>query len=91
MNNIGFSEFVNQEEQEFFQKFYKQHTVVGFLKVPDKNCAHIILKMKRGYKGWTPSGCFRDCGNYYIYANYSRYQKYNKKTLELLDDDCEDE
>ena len=90
MDKNGFME-LSQEDYRFFQKFYKQHTVVGFLKVPDKINSYVVVKMKKGYKGWTPSGCFRDCGDHYIYANYSRYQKYDKKTLELLDDDCEDE
>ena len=90
MDKNGFME-LSQEDYRFFQKFYKQHTVVGFLKVPDKINSYVVVKMKKGYKGWTPSGCFRDCGDHYIYANYSRYQKYNKKTLELLNDDCEDE
>ena len=89
MDKNGFME-LSQEDYRFFQKFYKQHTVVGFLKVPDKINSYVVVKMKRGYKRWTPSGCFRDCGDHYIYANYSRYQKYDKKTLELLDDDCED-
>ena len=90
MDKNGFME-LSQEDYRFFQKFYKQHTVVGFLKVPDKINSYVVVKMKKGYKGWTPSGWFRDCGDHYIYANYSRYQKYDKKTLELLDDDCEDE
>ena len=90
MDKNGFME-LSQEDYRFFQKFYKQHTVVGFLKVPDKINSYVVVKMRRGYKGWTPSGCFRDCGDHYIYANYSRYQKYDKKTLELLNDDCEDE
>ena len=90
MDKNGFME-LSQDDYHFFQKFYKQHTVVGFLKVPDKINSYVVVKKKKGYKGWTPSGCFRDCGDHYIYANYSRYQKYDKKTLELLDDDCEDE
>lgn len=39
------------------------------------------------FKGsWTPFGCCRDCGDHYIIARYSRYDRIDKSTLEITHD-----
>lgn len=72
------------EEKEYFQKFYTKHTVIGIMEENDNS--RVIVKMKRGYKGFTPAGCARDCGNHYIIARYSRYDSVDKNTLEIAKD-----
>lgn len=72
------------KEKEYFQKFYNKHTVIGIMEENDFN--RIIVKMKRGYKGFTPSGCVRDCGNHYIIARYSSYDSVDKKTMDVTKD-----
>jgi hypothetical protein len=72
---------LTEEEKAYFQQFYKAHEVVGMME--EENGNRIIVKMKRGYKGFTPYGVARDCGNHYIIANYSSYDSVDKKTLEV--------
>lgn len=39
------------------------------------------------FKGsWTRYGTIRDCGKYYIKANYSSYSRIDKETLEVTND-----
>lgn len=39
------------------------------------------------FKGtWTRSGTVRDCGDHYIIARYSRFDRINKETLEITKD-----
>lgn len=52
----------------------------------EENENRIMVKMKRGYKGFTPYGVARDCGNHYIIARYTRYDSVDKKTLEVTKD-----
>lgn len=75
---------LTEEEKAYFQQFYKVHTVIGMME--EENEDRIIVKMKRGYKGFTPYGVARDCGNHYIIARYSRYDSVDKKTLEIAKD-----
>lgn len=35
---------------------------------------------------WTPYGMVRDCGDHYIKAQYDRYDRIDKKTLEITRD-----
>ena len=70
---------INEEDREYFQKFYPRHNIVGLLEM--ENETTIILKMKKGYNGFTPSGCVRDCGDHFILANYFCYYRIDKKTL----------
>lgn len=72
---------ITDEQKNYFQKFYTKHNVVGLLE--DEYQTRIIVKMKPGQKGWTPTGCARDCGDYYIIARYSSYDRLDKKTLQL--------
>lgn len=79
----------NNEDIEFFQQHYPKHNATGFLKETFNDgrvIEKVILKMKPGYKGWTPSGTVRDCGDHYIIARYSSYDKLDKKTLEITRD-----
>lgn len=75
---------ITEKDKEYFQKFYSKHNVIGLLEEP--NITRIIVKMKQGYKGWTPTGCARDCGDHYIIARYSSYDRVDKKTLEIVKD-----
>ena len=79
---------LTEEEKTYFQRFYKVHTVVGMME--EENEDRIIVKMKRGHKGFTPYGVARDCGNHYIIARYSSCDSVDKKTLEVTKD-VEDE
>lgn len=72
------------EDKAHFQKFYNQHNVVAFME--DGFCNRVVVKMKQGYKGWTPFGTARDCGDHYIIARYSRYDRVDKKTMEITRD-----
>ncbi len=72
---------LTEEEKAYFQKFYKVHEAIGMMEEENEN--RIIVKMKRGYKGFTPYGAARDCGNHYIIAKYSHYDRVDKKTLEI--------
>lgn len=38
---------------------------------------------------WTPYGHMRDCGDHYIIARYSRYDRVSKD-LQTITEDCED-
>ena len=39
------------------------------------------------FKGsWTRSGTVRDCGDHYIHAGYSQYDRIDKETLEITKD-----
>lgn len=83
-------ESLTKDLYEHFQQFYKKHRVIGYMRYNDGINGAIIVKMKRGYKGCTPLGCFRDCGDHYIKANWSSYDRYEKKTFKLTKD-VEDE
>lgn len=72
------------EEKTYFQPFYTKHTVVGIME--ENGIGRVIVKMKRGYKGFTPCGCARDCGDHYIIARYSSFDSVDKKTLEITKD-----
>ena len=72
--------------KEYFQQFYDDHEVTGELLQEWSGsfglyCDHIIVK-----GGWTPSGCARDCGDHYIVARYSRYDRIDKDTFKVTQD-----
>lgn len=73
---------ISEQDREWFERCHPQHKVIGFIWFPWSDENKVVLKMKPGYKAWTPSGCVRDCGKYYIVAQYSRYDRVDKKTLE---------
>ena len=75
---------ITDNDRAYYQRFYTKHNVVGLLQ--EENETRIIVKMKQGYKGWTPTGCARDCGDHYIVARYSRYDSVDKKTLNITKD-----
>ena len=73
---------ISEEDRDWFERLHPQHKVVGFIWFPWSNENKVVLKMKPGYKAWTPSGCVHDCGDHYIIAQCSRYDRVDKKTLE---------
>lgn len=75
---------ITEEEQARYQSFYKNHTLVGWMK--EETTTRLIVKMKPGQKGWTPFGCARDCGNHYIVARYAGYDRIDKRTLTVTKD-----
>lgn len=80
---------INAEEKAYFQKSYKNHDIIGLME--EENITRIIVKAKNRAGCWTPTGTARDCGKYYIIAKYSRYIKIDKKTLQIIDNDAEDD
>lgn len=80
---------LTKEEHDYFQSFYTKHKVVGYLMYELDTpsgplpVGHVIVKMKKGYKGWTPYGTARDCGKYYILSTYGGFEKLDKKTLSI--------
>ena len=38
------------------------------------------------FGSWTRSGTVRDCGDHFIIARYSRYDKINKNDLSIIED-----
>lgn len=73
-------------DREYFQQFYEKHTVTGDLLQEWRGASemysdHIIIK-----GGWTPFGCARDCGDHYILARYSRYDRIDKDTFKVTED-----
>lgn len=72
---------ISEETKAHFQQFYKEHDVIALLE--DGMCDRVIVKTKQGCEGWTPFGTARDCGNHYIIARYSRYDRLDKQTMEV--------
>ena len=77
---------MTQEDRDWFEHCHPQHRVIGTIWFPWSEENKIVLKMKPGYKAWTPSGCVRDCGDHYIVAQPSRYDRVDKKTFERIYD-----
>jgi hypothetical protein len=75
---------ISEEDKKFYQNFYKEHTVIGLME--EETVTRIIVRMKRGFKGWTPSGCARDCGDHYIVARYCQYDRVDKDTMNVTKD-----
>ena len=83
------SDSLNNKEITYFQRFYREHNVIGYLEyttTDGTDAGRVVLKMKPGYKAWTPYGTARDCGTHYILAQYSRYDRIQKKDLEVTED-----
>ena len=70
---------LTDEEREQFQKYYSDHTVTKDLlqidSISDNGNSGQMIRVIIVKGTWTPSGCARDCGDHYIKANYSRYDK----------------
>lgn len=80
---------ISEKDRDWYNTQYSKHNAVGFMKEYCNNgdCfIRIILKMKPGHRGWTPFGAARDCGDHYIIARYSRYDRVDKKTLKVTID-----
>ncbi len=75
---------IEDDERALYQPFYKEHTPVGWMREA-YGYTRIILKMKRGHKGWTPYGCARDCGDHYIVARSCSYDRVDKRTLAITE------
>lgn len=78
----------SKEHLDLYQKFHPKHTPIGWMKETWYNgsITRLIVKMKPGYRAFTPYGCARDCGDHYIIARYSGYDRVDKKTLEVTTD-----
>lgn len=74
----------DEEDRIRFEKLWPQHRLVGFLQCPE--ITKIVLKMRPGYKGWTPYMTVRDCGDHYILAMYAEFNRLDKKTMQLTYD-----
>lgn len=46
----------------------------------------VFKAISKGKKHFTPYGMCRDCGDHYIIARWSRYDRIDKKTLEITRD-----
>lgn len=86
---------LTEEEKGYFQHSYRGLVPTGEVLVKrlfsftDFGGRYYISKVV--FKGsYTPCGAIRDCGEYYIEAQYSRYVKIDKRTLKVIDNDCED-
>lgn len=79
---------VPEEDKRWFNAQHPHHNVVGFMRetYSGGSITRVILKMKPGHKGWTPYGAARDCGDHYIVARYSQYDRVDKKTLTITRD-----
>lgn len=89
MKNIKFVE-LNNKDREHFQRIYTKHNVIGYLEyeVDDMGITvqrgRVVLKMKPGQKAFTPYMAARDCGDHYILAQYDRYDKIEKSTMNVI-------
>ena len=83
---------VPEEDRRWFNAQHPHHNVVGFMRETYNggSITRVILKMKPGHKGWTPSGAARDCGDHYIVARYSQYDRVDKKTPLTITRDVDD-
>ena len=80
---------VPEEDMRWFSAQHPHHNAVGFMRETYRGgsrVTRVILKMKPGHKGWTPFGAARDCGDHYIIARYSQYDRVDKKTLAITRD-----
>ena len=48
------------------------------------SCTYVVMKAVG--RGWTPYGMCRDCGDHYIIARWSRYDRIDKGTFKLTVD-----
>ena len=75
------------EKSEENKKFYdrKGYHMTGETMTCDYNYGESVTYII--FRGsWTRSGSVRDCGDHYIMANPSRYDRIDKKTLEITKD-----
>lgn len=79
---------ITEEENAAYQPFYRHHSPIGWMR--EETTTRLIVKMKPRHKGWTPSGCARDCGDHYIVARFASYDCVDKRTLAITED-VEDE
>lgn len=92
MSKIEIIKAVSDEDLRWFGAQFPQYDVVGFMKETweDGVVSRVIIKAKPGCKGWTPYGTARDCGDHYIIARYSRYDRVEKAGLQVTEN-VEDE
>lgn len=68
------------------QNLFKQHQTIGALLLEGETITRTLVKMKAGFKGWTPVGCAREVKNGYIIARYDRYDFISKDGTIYLKD-----
>lgn len=69
------------------KKFYNRegyHMTGDTLKLGDPETSCCVYIVFTG--DWTRYGTVRDCGDHYIKAQYSRYDRIDKETLEITTD-----
>lgn len=77
------------EDLSFYERVNPGFKTTGELLVhtyddyPLKNCQTTLVVFKGRY---TASGMCRDCGDHYIIANYSSYDRIDKGTMKLTRD-----
>lgn len=88
MNETTYRVVPNPQYLDMYEHFWPQHQCIGWLEVstPTSFISRLIVKMKPGYKAWTPYGCVRDCGDHYILAEYDRFDSLDKKTMKITHD-----
>lgn len=72
----------NEENKNFFDR-RGYHMTGETLTMGDENenCTYVVFK-----GSWTRYGTVRDCGDHYIKAQYSRYDRIDKDTLKITQD-----
>lgn len=67
---------------------YKKHTFAEeLLEYHYEDMGHECVSVYCVLKGnWTPYGAVRDCGDHYIKANYSSYDRIDKVTFQVTRD-----
>lgn len=82
------------DEFEYFERTNPGYTCTGETLIEEYReergrdgggCTYVVFKCKPGHHG-TRYGMCRDCGDHYIIARWSRYDRIDKKTLEITFD-----
>ena len=75
---------LTQEDIRWFEGVNKGFKVTGetlTATYEDGSCTYIVFKGR-----YTPYGMVRDCGDHYIKAQYSRYDRIDKDTMKVTID-----
>lgn len=77
----GTIELTTENKRYFDQRGYHMTGETLTLGNEKENCTYVVFK-----GSWTRYGTVRDCGDHYIKAQYSRYDRIDKETLEITKD-----
>ena len=89
---------LTEDEQKFYQRFYPDHKVTRDLleisERADRGNSGSMIRVIVVKGAWTPHGCARDCGAYFIKAKYDGYDRlyrfYDTDVIFKVDRDMED-